>query len=78
MLRPITYKTHYFLMTTFLVLPLDLMMYTPLPEIWFTWVPSILKIDTLLSPAASMFQMPVVSSLNQVKSVAPYESTNWK
>ena len=62
---------HYFLITTFLVLPLDLMMYTPLPEIWFTWVPSILKIDTLLSPAASMFQMPVASSLNQVKSVAP-------
>lgn len=36
MLRPITYKTHYFLMTTFLVLPFDLMIYTPLPEIWFT------------------------------------------
>lgn len=29
-------KPHYFLMTTFLVLPLDLMIYTPLPEIWFT------------------------------------------
>ena len=28
--------THYFLMTTFLVLPFDLMIYTPLPEIWFT------------------------------------------
>lgn len=36
MLRPITYKTHYFLITTFLVLPFDLMIYTPLPEIWFT------------------------------------------
>lgn len=29
-------KTHYFLITTFLVLPFDLMIYTPLPEIWFT------------------------------------------